>query len=141
MLHIVACADPDRAVAVATRINLFSAFMSAGAHALWFLVIHHVLRFFSPDRTFYSHAIVRPLAAEVLADDGETAAASGGELTEREREILALLAQGMSNKRIAERLGISEYTVRNHVRQITAKLGAANRSEAAVLAVQRGLAG
>ncbi|MEJ2540884.1 MAG: DUF2723 domain-containing protein [Gemmatimonadota bacterium] len=39
-------------LSVAVRINLFSAFMSAGAHAFWFLVIHHVLRFFSPDRTF-----------------------------------------------------------------------------------------
>jgi hypothetical protein len=37
---------------VSVRINLFSAFMSASAHAFWFLVIHHVLRFFSPERTF-----------------------------------------------------------------------------------------
>ncbi len=37
---------------VATRINLFSAFMSASSHALWFLVVHHILRYFSPDRTF-----------------------------------------------------------------------------------------
>jgi hypothetical protein len=37
---------------VAVRINLFSAFMSATAHALWFLVVHHILRYFSPDRTF-----------------------------------------------------------------------------------------
>jgi len=37
---------------VAVRINLFSAFMSASAHALWFLVVHHILRYFSPDRTF-----------------------------------------------------------------------------------------
>ena len=86
-------------------------------------------------------SIMSPEAAEVLADDGETAAASGGDLTEREREILALLAQGLSNKKIAERLEISEYTVRNHVSQVIAKLGVANRSEAAVLAVQRGLVG
>ena len=37
---------------VAVSVNLFSAFMSASAHALWFLVVHHVLRYFSPDRTF-----------------------------------------------------------------------------------------
>ncbi|MSR21305.1 MAG: DUF2723 domain-containing protein [Gemmatimonadetes bacterium] len=37
---------------VAVRINLFSAFMSASSHALWFLVVHHILRYFSPDRTF-----------------------------------------------------------------------------------------
>jgi hypothetical protein len=40
------------ALSVAVRVNLFSAFMSASAHALWFLVIHHVLRFFSPERAF-----------------------------------------------------------------------------------------
>jgi hypothetical protein len=39
-------------VSVAVSVNLFSAFMSASAHALWFLVVHHVLRYFSPDRTF-----------------------------------------------------------------------------------------
>jgi hypothetical protein len=39
-------------LSVAVRINLFSAFMSASAHALWFLVVHHILRYFSSDRTF-----------------------------------------------------------------------------------------
>ncbi|MGE0158440.1 MAG: DUF2723 domain-containing protein [Gemmatimonadales bacterium] len=39
-------------LSVAVRVNLFSAFMSASAHALWFLVVHHILRYFSPDRTF-----------------------------------------------------------------------------------------
>ncbi len=39
-------------ISVAVRINLFSAFMSAAAHAFWFLLVHHVLRSFSPDRTF-----------------------------------------------------------------------------------------
>ena len=39
-------------LSVAVRINLFSAFMSAAAHGFWFLLVHHVLRFFSPDRTF-----------------------------------------------------------------------------------------
>ncbi len=43
--------DPT-GLSVAVRINLFSAFMSATTHAFWFLVVHHVLRFFSPDRTF-----------------------------------------------------------------------------------------
>jgi NarL family two-component system response regulator LiaR len=83
---------------------------------------------------------ISPEAAEALAGDHEALAASGSELTERERGVLALLAQGLSNKGIAAQLNISEYTVRNHVSQIIAKLGVANRSEAAVLAVQRGMA-
>ena len=82
-----------------------------------------------------------PEAANALACDEDVPAVSGNELTERERGVLALLAQGLSNKRIAKRLEISEYTVRNHVSQIIAKLGVTNRSEAAVLAVQRGLVG
>jgi NarL family two-component system response regulator LiaR len=82
-----------------------------------------------------------PEAANALAQDDEPLTASGGELTEREREVLRLLTQGLSNKKIAARIEISEFTVRNHVSQIIAKLGVANRSEAAVLAVQRGLVG
>lgn len=61
------------------------------------------------------------------------------ELSEREQEILAMLAEGQSNKQIAQRLHRSPYTIRHHVSQIIAKLGAANRAEAAALAVQRGL--
>jgi DNA-binding NarL/FixJ family response regulator len=62
-------------------------------------------------------------------------------LSEREHEILVLLAQGLSNKQIAGQLHRSPHTVRHHVSQIITKLGAANRAEAAALAVQRGLVG
>ncbi len=60
-------------------------------------------------------------------------------LTERELEVLAQLAQGMQNKEIATHLVISERTVKFHVNSIMGKLGAANRTEAVVLAVQKGL--
>ncbi|MGH2506670.1 MAG: response regulator [Ktedonobacteraceae bacterium] len=60
-------------------------------------------------------------------------------LTERELEVLALLAQGMQNKEIALHLIISERTVKFHVNSIMGKLGAANRTEAVVLAAQKGL--
>lgn len=60
-------------------------------------------------------------------------------LSEREREILALVAQGLSNKEIAGRLFISENTVRNHLRNILEKLHVHSRVEAAVFAVQHGL--
>lgn len=65
--------------------------------------------------------------------------ASIEELTEREREVLELLAQGLANKEIAHRLVISERTVKFHVSAILAKLGVGNRTEAARAAVQRGL--
>jgi DNA-binding NarL/FixJ family response regulator len=60
-------------------------------------------------------------------------------LTEREREVLGMLARGLSNRRIAERLAISENTVKAHVAAILAKLGAATRTEAVTLGVRLGL--
>ncbi|SRR5581483_9857017 len=61
------------------------------------------------------------------------------ELTERELEVLRLLAQGMPNKEIAAQLVISERTAKFHVSSIMSKLGATNRTEAVALAAQRGL--
>ncbi len=60
-------------------------------------------------------------------------------LTPREREVLELMAEGLPNKAIAARLGISDQTVKFHVASVTAKLGAANRTDAVRLAVRRGL--
>ncbi|MCB0062776.1 MAG: response regulator transcription factor [Caldilineaceae bacterium] len=60
-------------------------------------------------------------------------------LTERERETLTLLAKGHSNNQIAEQLAVSPFTVKNHVRSILQKLNAANRAEAAILAVKYNL--
>ncbi len=60
-------------------------------------------------------------------------------LTFREREVLALIAEGASDKEIAERLGISLYTVKSHVRNILAKLHVSSRYEAAHRARQQGL--
>ena len=63
----------------------------------------------------------------------------GRDLTPREREVLALLAAGMSNNDIARRLVLSVGTVRLHVSNILAKLGAPNRTTAAVIAMKHGL--
>ena len=62
-------------------------------------------------------------------------------LTRREHEVLELIAAGRSNKRIAFELGISEKTVKTHVGHLLAKLGVADRTQAALLAVQSGLVG
>ena len=61
-------------------------------------------------------------------------------LTAREQEVLALLTEGMPNRLIARRLGISESTVKNHLRAVFAKLDVADRTQAALLAVRSGLA-
>ncbi len=64
---------------------------------------------------------------------------SGKEVTPRELEILDLIVKGLRNREIAELLGLSEGTVRIHVSNILAKLGATDRTEAAVQAIARGI--
>ncbi|MEO9239137.1 MAG: response regulator transcription factor, partial [Jatrophihabitantaceae bacterium] len=65
--------------------------------------------------------------------------ASGAELTPRERDVLALLVQGRTNRQVARQLYISEKTVSVHVSNLLAKLGVRSRAEAAVLARRDGL--
>jgi len=67
------------------------------------------------------------------------AAGEGEGLTHREREVLALLAEGLGNKAIAARLGVSEHTAKFHVNAILGKLGAESRAEAIVRAARMGL--
>jgi len=62
-----------------------------------------------------------------------------GALTTREREILALVAQGQSNRDVADTLGISERTARTHVSNVLTKLQLASRTQAALLAIREGL--
>ena len=74
-----------------------------------------------------------------LATAGSQTHVPGGELTEREREVLALIARGFTNKLIADALYVTEKTARNHVSHILEKLGLARRSEAAAFAVEHKL--
>lgn len=67
------------------------------------------------------------------------AAAETAPLSPREREILALLAEGMGNKIVAARLGISEHTVKTHVASIFQKLGADTRAEAVAIGARTGV--
>jgi len=79
-------------------------------------------------------------AVMLASQAGEDAIATDAEpLTARETQVLELLAEGLSNKGIGSRLGISDQTVKFHVAAITGKLGASNRTEAVRLAVRRGL--
>ena len=89
-------------------------------------------------------------AGEVLIDPSvaarlvEAIAQPAGEppaerLTPREREVLALIGKGLSNKRIAIELGLSEKTIKTHVSHLLAKLGVQDRTQAAVHAVRAGL--
>lgn len=63
----------------------------------------------------------------------------GNDLTEREREVLGLLAEGLTNAAIAEKLVVSVHTVRNHIANLSSKLGAHSKLEALAIAVREGL--
>lgn len=82
-----------------------------------------------------------PVLAKVVQGDGTLPdeASPFDELTPRESEILCLLAEGQSNKVIARNLGISDGTVKLHVKAILRKLGVHSRVEAAVIAVEQGM--
>jgi NarL family two-component system response regulator LiaR len=80
------------------------------------------------------------LVAEMRAPAGPGRGANPfGELSEREREVLLLVAQGLSNAEIAERLTLSEKTVKGHVSNVLGKLHLADRTQAAVFAWREGL--
>jgi NarL family two-component system response regulator LiaR len=80
-----------------------------------------------------------PEATQALIRRTTRSAQPGDNLTAREREVLALMVQGLSNRAIAGRLFISPSTVDFHVSNVLGKLGAASRTEAAALAVQHHL--
>jgi NarL family two-component system response regulator LiaR len=87
-------------------------------------------------------ALLHPTVAAKLMQEvsaGERRA-PGGDLTDRELEVLRLIARGMSNREIAGELTVSEKTVKTHVSNILAKLHLADRTQAALYAVRRGLA-
>jgi DNA-binding NarL/FixJ family response regulator len=77
-----------------------------------------------------------PKAARVLLDSRRGGAATGTRLTDREQEVLRLVADGLANKQIGRRLGITERTVKAHLTSIFATLGVADRTQAAVWAHQ-----
>jgi len=86
-------------------------------------------------------SLLQPVVTtKLLQQISQDRASQGSEaLTPRELEVLALLAQGLHNKEISERLFISERTVKYHVSSLLAKLGAENRTEATRIAARRGL--
>jgi NarL family two-component system response regulator LiaR len=83
--------------------------------------------------------ILSPEAAEALFPPDEPRPAVGHDLTPREREVLALLARGLSNAEIAQRLTITVSTAKHHVRAILSKLGTPNRAGAVATALPHGL--
>jgi DNA-binding NarL/FixJ family response regulator len=86
------------------------------------------------DEVFLDAAVTRKLTQEMRAPRTGL-----GVLTAREKEVLILVAEGRSNKDIADHLVISERTARTHVSHLLAKMGLSSRTQAALLAVKEGL--
>ncbi|WP_392669450.1 response regulator [Streptomyces sp. LN785] len=89
------------------------------------------------------HVLLQPEVAEALLaqEDAGSGTGRGNTLTEREREVLGLIADGRSNREIARALVLSEKTVKTHVSNILMKLDLADRTQAALWAVRHGVAG
>ncbi|MEU6386832.1 response regulator transcription factor [Streptomyces bauhiniae] len=87
------------------------------------------------------HILLQPEVADaLLTQDGTNSGQGrGGSLTEREREVLGLIADGRSNREIARALVLSEKTVKTHVSNILMKLDLADRTQAALWAVRHGM--
>jgi len=81
-------------------------------------------------------ATLSPEAAQALIETANQSLEPGLALTEREREVLALMVEGLNNTQIAARLTVSPSTIKSHVSNILAKLGVASRTEAVSLALR-----
>ncbi len=81
-------------------------------------------------------ATLSPEAAQALVETANQPAVPGLDLTEREREVLALMVEGLNNTQIAGRLTVSSSTIKSHVSNILSKLGVSSRTEAVTLALR-----
>jgi len=90
-------------------------------------------------KTFLDPSVAGKVLQQASSHSVQSALSITGKLTEREIDVLRLIAGGLNNRDIADRLYLSEGTVRNHVSGILAKLGVSDRTQAAVIAIQHGL--
>jgi DNA-binding NarL/FixJ family response regulator len=90
-------------------------------------------------KTYVDPSVAGKVLRQASSHQTQPATLITSKLTDREIEVLRLIAKGFSNTDIAGRLFLSEGTVRNHVSAILAKLGVADRTQAAVIAIQHGL--
>ncbi|MFG2313287.1 response regulator [Streptomyces sp. NPDC048566] len=140
--------DPPKIVVVTTFENDEYVYGALRAGADGFLLkrarpaeIVHAVRLVAEGDSLLFPAAVRQLASTYGRDHGNTAAQSAMEraaLTEREREVLRLLARGLSNGEIAARMVVGTETVKSHVSSVLTKLGARDRTQAVIAAYESG---
>ncbi len=90
-------------------------------------------------KSFVDPAIAGKLLNQVASKQTQPASIMTDKLTERELDVLRLIAKGINNSEIAAQLHLSEGTVRNHVSAILEKLNVSDRTQAAVIAIQHGI--
>ncbi|WP_228919558.1 response regulator transcription factor [Streptomyces sp. DH20] len=141
-------AEPPKILVVTTFENDEYVYEALRAGADGFLLkrarpaeIVHAVRLIAEGESLLFPASVRRLAAEYGESDGDRAARAELErarLTEREGEVLRLMARGLSNAEIAARLVVGTETVKSHVSAVLAKLGARDRTQAVITAYESG---
>ncbi len=100
----------------------------------------HAIRAVAAGDALLAPSVTRRLIAQFTRPHPDVASTSLSELTERETEVLKLLAEGLSNAEIAAHLFVGESTVKTHVARVLSKLGVRDRVQAVVLAYRSGLA-
>lgn len=85
---------------------------------------------------YVGRVTLSPEAAQSLVKNANLPPDPGLDLTEREREVLALMVEGLSNTQIASKLGVSTSTIKSHVSNVLSKLGVGSRTEAVTLALR-----
>lgn len=127
--------DLDEHVFKALRAGA-SGFLLKDAPALQLV---HAIRAVAAGDALLAPSVTRRLIAEFMSHSPRVAPSRLAELTERETEVLKLLAEGLSNAEIAARLFVGEATIKTHVARILAKLGVRDRVQAVVVAYRTGV--
>ncbi|MFD6350493.1 response regulator [Nocardia tengchongensis] len=143
-------ADPDLEAVKVVVLTTFEldeyVFEAMRSGATGFLVKHtepadlvKAVRVVAGGDALLSPSVTRRLVAEFATHAKPAPTAQFSELTDREREVMTLVAEGLTNAEIAERLYLSPATARTHVSRILIKLGARDRTQLVVLAYESGL--
>jgi DNA-binding NarL/FixJ family response regulator len=145
--HLITAAHPEVRVVVLTTFDLDEyVFASLRAGASAFLLkdakedqLVAAIRIVADGGSLFAPAVTRRLVDRFAAPHAGTPYLPEPTLTQREREVWQLVAQGLSNAEIAARLFISEHTTKTHVASLLQKLGVPSRVQAVVLAYETGL--
>jgi len=137
LLRVYTTADADGPLAAMVRALGFAPVAGAQSLGLWALEMPAG----SVDAWIAGHIELETASATTVTSTADPPANPVASLSAREREVLAALADGLTNQELAERLFISERTANRHLSNIFAKLGVHNRTAAARVAIEAGLAG